>query len=358
MTQFSAENLPRLVGYTIVAFITAFVFWRFSALFGYLVVSLVLSYILDPIVSRMQSNGMNRTLATFLVIISVILLLIWASTTIIPNIGNQIGRLAQQFNVETINFIARTIEEYTLQLVPYLPQGYLTNNVDSFFNRFFDLQNVQNVVGNLLGIFTNLFTAALILPFSTFFFLKDGSVLRRKVLQFVPNKYFETTINIITKIEIRLGTHFRAIALQSTLVAFFSWVFLSMAGLNNALSVGVAIGIANTIPYFGPILGYLLSIIIAIIETGDFSLVINCIIAVMIVQIMDNVLFQPAIFSKAADIHPLMVLFIILIGAELAGLLGMLIAIPTATILRVIITEITWSLKNYFVFKSKHEQPL
>ncbi len=351
MKEITFDKVARFFVYVLLAALLIFLLWRFSLLMVYGVIALVLSYVLDPVVNRMQTSGMNRTLAIAIVLTSLILVIIWASTTIIPNIGNQIARLAQQFNVETINYIAGTIELYLIQAIPYLPEGFLVNNVSMMVDHFFNIDDVQNVIANIFGLFTNLFTAALIVPFATFFFLRDGSKLRRQVLRLVPNKYFEMTMNIINKIETRLGAHFRGVGLQSTLVAFFSTVLLGIAGLNNALSVGVAIGLANTIPYFGPILGYFLSIVIAIIETGDFSLVINCILAVMVVQIMDNIIFQPFIFSRTADLHPLYVLFIILIGAELGGLVGMLVAIPIATVLRVIITQIIWSFKNYNVFR-------
>ncbi len=307
---------------------------------------------LDPIVNRMQAGGMNRTLAILLVLTSLILLIIWASTTILPNIGNQAARLAQQFDLDTLVFIARNVEDYILQVFPFFDPGFLERGITSSFDSSLELGNFQEVIGNILGVFTNVFFAVLIIPFTTFFFLRDGAKLRRGILQLVPNKYFETSLTIISKIETRLGFHFRGVALQSTLVGLLSWILLSIAGLNNSLSVGIAIGVANTIPYFGPVFGYLLSIVIAIIETGDFSLVINCILAVAVVQILDNIVFYPAIFSRTSEIHPLYVLFIILIGAELAGLLGMLLAIPIATIIRVIITQIAWSFKNYHVFKS------
>ena len=98
-------------------------------------------------------------------------------------------------------------------------------------------------------------------------------------------------------------------------------------------------GIANTIPYFGPIIGYVL-IIISIVETGDFSLVLYCVIAIFVVQMIDNLVFQPYLFSKSADMHPVAILFIILVGAETAGILGMLIAIPLATTVRITIKQI------------------
>ena len=119
-----------------------------------------------------------------------------------------------------------------------------------------------------------------------------------------------------------------------------SWTTLSIAGLENSLSVGISVGIANTIPYFGPIIGYLLSIIISIVETGDFSLVLYCVVAIFIVQMIDNLIFQPYLFSKSADMHPVAILFIILIGAETAGILGMLIAIPLATTIRITISRL------------------
>jgi len=352
MMQLSVEKILRFLLVAVLLVFAGMVMLKFSLLLIYLLVALILSYLLDPVVNRMQANGMNRTVSILIVLISVMLLVVWASTTILPNIGNQIARLAQQFNLETVRYIAVTLEDFINQAIPYLPAGYLENNMAALYEQLFNFDDIQKLLGNIFGIFTNLAFATIIIPFTTFFFLKDGGILRRQILEFVPNKYFETTLTIISKIEQRIGAHFRGVALQSTLVALFSWLFLSIAGLNNALTVGIAIGLANTIPYFGPVLGYILSIVIAIVETGDFSLVINCIIAVGLTQILDNVVFYPAIFSRTAGIHPLYVLVVILIGAELAGLLGMLVAVPIATILRVIITQITWSFKNYYVFRT------
>lgn len=352
MMQLSVEKILRFLLVALLIIVSGMVVLKFSLLLIYLLVALILSYLLDPVVNRMQANGMNRTLSILIVLISVILLVVWASTTILPNIGNQIARLAQQFNLETVRYIAVTLENFINQAIPYLPTGYLENNLSALYEQLFNFDDIQKLLGNIFGIFTNLAFATIIIPFTTFFFLKDGATLRRQVLEFVPNKYFETTLTIISKIEQRIGAHFRGVALQSSLVAFFSWLFLSIAGLNNALTIGIAIGLANTIPYFGPILGYILSIVVAIVETGDFSLVINCIIAVGLTQILDNIVFYPTIFSRTAGIHPLYVLVVILIGAELAGLIGMLLAVPIATILRVIITQIMWSFKNYYVFRT------
>jgi predicted PurR-regulated permease PerM len=325
--------------------------YRFATLVGYVLIALVFSYLFDPIVNRMQVAGFKRTNAVIMVIASFILFIVWASTSIAPTIGNQVVTLAQQINVEAIQRIAVQVEREILLFVPFVTEGQIKEVITRFVNTLFDIGDFQQTVTNLFGIFANIFAAALIIPFATFFFLKDGSKLRRQILEIVPNRYFETTLTIINKIETRLIFYFRGVLIQCTLVAIISWLLLSIAGLNNALTVGVSVGLANTIPYFGPILGYFLSIIIAVFETGDFSLVPYCILAIMIAQIVDNVILQPLIFSKSADLHPLYILFIILIGAELAGIIGMLLAIPIATIIKITVTEINWSINNYYVFK-------
>lgn len=352
MGKLTIERVFRLLLTVLILAVALLLLYRFSTLVGFILVALVFSYMFDPIVNHMQVAGFKRTNAVIMVVASFILIIVWASTSIAPTIGNQMITLAQQINVDTISNVAKQVEVEVIALLPFISEGQIQEGIIRFADRLLDVGDFQKTLTNIVGIFANIFTAALIIPFATFFFLKDGSKLRRQVLELVPNRYFETTLTILNKIETRLILYFKGVLIQCSLVAIISWLLLSVAGLNNALSVGLAVGLANTIPYFGPILGYFLSIIIAIFETGDFSLVPYCVLAILVAQVVDNIILQPLIFSKSADMHPLYILFIILIGAELAGILGMLVAIPLATIIRVTVTEINWSLNNYYVFKS------
>lgn len=328
------------------------VLYNFGVLVAYAVIAMIFSYILDPVVNRMQSAGMNRTVAITLTLLGVGLILVWISTNIIPVIGNQMVELAAQLNVQNIQNIAEQVENSLVEQFTFLPEHFLSDNLTQVVRELFAVGEVPAAIGNLIGIFTNLFAASLIIPFATFFFLKDGTKIRRDILSLVPNKYFETTLSLLDKIEARLGHYFRTVLLQSVLVALSSFLGLTIAGLNNSLSVGIAVGVANTIPYFGPVLGYILSAIVSIIEVGDFSLVLPCVLAILCVQILDNVVFQPMLFSRSADMHPVAILFIIMIGAEVAGILGMLIAIPIATVVKITINQVRWSLNNYYVFRT------
>lgn len=332
--------------------VVGLILYYYSTLLGYVIIAMIFSYILDPLVNRMQSAGMNRTFAITLTLSALILILVWISTNIIPIIANQMVELAGQLNVQNIENITQQIEYRLTQKFSFLPEGFLSDNLIDVLQKVFDVGEIPSALSNLIGIFTNIFYATLIIPFATFFFLKDGTKIRRDLLQVVPNKYFETTLSLIDKIETRLGLYFRSVMLQSFIVAFASYIGLTIVGLNNALSVGIAVGLANTIPYFGPIIGYVLSIIVSIIEVGNFSLVVPCILAILFVQMLDNIVLQPLIFSRSADMHPVAILFIIMIGAETAGILGMLIAIPTATVIKITFNQISWSLNNYYVFRS------
>ncbi|MGM0588187.1 MAG: AI-2E family transporter [Bacteroidota bacterium] len=352
MQSLTLEKVIRGVIGLLAILVGVWLVYTYATLVGYVIIATIFSYILDPLVNRLQSSGMNRTAAILVALAAVILILVWISTSVIPIIASQMVGLAQQLSVENIQMIANKLEGLINNDLPFLPPGFLTENLTRAAETLFDVGQLPSAISNVIGIFTNIFLALLIIPFATFFFLKDGSDIRRSMLTLVPNKYFETTLSLIDKIETRLGVYFKSVLFQSTLVAITSWITLSFAGLDNSLSVGISVGIANTIPYFGPVIGYILSILISILETGDFSLVGACILAILIVQVMDNLLFQPLIFSRAAQMHPVAILFVIMIGSETAGILGMLLAVPIATIIKITINQITWSLNNYYVFRS------
>ncbi|PWN05164.1 AI-2E family transporter [Rhodohalobacter mucosus] len=357
LNNITLEKIVKTIIATLTIVTVGLIAYNFSNLIAYAIIAMLLSYMLDPVVNRMQAAGMNRTFAITVTLASVILIIIWVSTSVIPIIANQMAGLTRQLNVDTLIFVATQIETLIRENFEFIPEGYLRDNITMLAENFFNMGRFTDLLGNMIGIFTNLFAAFLVIPFATFFFLKDGYRIRRDILSLVPNKYFETALSLVDKIETRLGYYFRSVTIQCSLVGIVSWIALSLAGLNNAVSVGITIGVANSIPYFGPIIGYILSIVIAIIETGDFSLVIPCILAVFTAQVLDNLVFQPLIFSKSADIHPVAILFIILIGAQTAGILGMLVAIPIATIIKITIKQIIWSFNNYFVFRKSASQP-
>jgi len=351
MRNLTLEKIFRIGLLIAVLAIVGLILYSYSNLVVYLILALILSYILDPFVNRIQRMGLNRTLGITLTLAAVVLIIVYVSTNVFPLFVAEMVELANNLNIENIQMIAATIENRLIQQYSFIPDNILEENVAAIVADLFDFGKLTTVLSDALGLFTNIFSAILVVPFAAFFFLKDGTKIRRDLLTLIPNAYFETTLTLIDKVEKRLGLYFRSVLAQSFLVALSSWATLTVAGLENSLSVGISVGIANTIPYFGPIIGYILSVIVPIIETGNLSLVLVCLIAIFIVQLLDNLIFQPFLFSRSADMHPVAILFIILVGAETAGILGMLVAIPIATVTKITINQITWSLRNYQIFR-------
>jgi len=354
-----STTLDKTIRFLAIVFTLAVAFlllYRFSTLAIYASVAIIVAYLLDPIVNRMQSGGLNRTFSIMLVISGLFLILYFLSTNLFPPIVEQVVNLGNQLNAENINMIARTIDDWVVDNFPFkVETGAVSRAVIQFIDELFPLGNFQNTFStffsNIFGLVGNVFTAVIVIPLSIFFLLKDGSKIRRSVLLLVPNKYFETIMSIIDKTEKRLGIYFKSVILQSMIVAILSSTMLTLIGFNNAIIVGIFIGVANSIPYFGPAIGYIIIVLVAIFERGDLSLVYPGLLAQLTTQLVDNAVLQPLIFSKSADMHPLSILFIVFIGAELGGVLGMLIAIPIAATINLTIKEVYWSLNNYHVFR-------
>jgi predicted PurR-regulated permease PerM len=352
MKSLSLERFIRILTAVAAVILVLFLIYQFSTLVIYALVALVFSYILDPYVNRMQAAGLPRVFGITIAISIVFLLIYWVSTTVFPAVASQVVDLAQQLSGQNIQSVGYKLERRIINYLPFLPDGFLENALVGFANSIFEFGDFQNTVSNVLGLFANVFYAVIVIPFSTFFFLKDGTEFRKAIFRPIPNTYFEITLSIIDKIEQRLGMYFKSVGVQSIIIGFTSWLLLTIIGLDNALAVAVVVGVANIIPYFGPAMGYLLSTIVAIFETGDFTLVLPAILAIGITQVLDNAVVQPFVFSKSTDLHPIVILFVVLIGAELGGIIGMLVAIPLATVFKILFREISWSLKNYRVFQT------
>ncbi|MFO8100224.1 MAG: AI-2E family transporter [Salinibacter sp.] len=330
--------------------------WYFAGLVLYLVVGGILAYLLRPVVDRVQGWGLGRVPAIFLTFLAVIGAIGIAVTSVVPFLAQQVQDLSQLVSVEAARDVATYLERQLRQVVP-LEQGTLVRNVEQMATALVqgDLvrgDRVTQTLTSVVTVFTNIVYAVVIIPFVTFFLLKDGIQIRQRLLSLVPNRYFEVTLAILDKVEVNIGRYFRALLVQCTSIALIASFLLWLVGLQSAIAIGIFTGLANTIPYFGPFLGFLCGTLVGIAQTGNMALVPGVALAMALTQLADNVLLQPLIFSKAAKAHPLVILFVVLVGAQLAGIVGMLISIPLATTLRVVGEQLLWSLRNYRILRA------
>ncbi|HHP7240018.1 AI-2E family transporter [Longibacter sp.] len=353
---FTVDRVVRFVLGATAMGAAAWLLWYFAGLVVYLVVGGVFAYLLRPVVDRLQGIGLGRVpaiLVTFVLLFAVVSILV---TSIVPFVATQVRDISQLVSVEAATDVANYIETRVREVVP-IDEGVLVKNIRQLATALVDADLVEGdkvaeTVTSVVSVFTNILYAVIIIPFITFFLLKDGVQIRRSLLQLVPNRYFEVTLAILAKVENNIGRYFRALLVQSTSIAIIASCLLWLVGLDNPIAIGLFTGLANTIPYFGPFLGFLGGSLVGIAQTGTFSLVPGVAIAMGLTQLADNVLLQPLIFSRAAQAHPLVILFVVLIGAQLGGIVGMLIAIPLSTTIRVIAEQVIWSIRNYRILRS------
>lgn len=352
----TVERVVRFLLWTGALAVTGWLLWYFAGLVVYLVVGGVLAYLLRPIVDRVQGTGLARVpsiLVTFLLVLLGVTVVV---TSVVPFVGRQVHELTQLINVELASDVATYIEDRVRAVAP-IDKGVLVENIKQMAEalRRGDLvrgEQVAETVGSVLTVFTNIVYAVVVIPFVTFFLLKDGLQIRRKLMGLVPNRYFEVALAIVDKVEANIGRYFQALLVQCTSIAVIASILLGIVGLQNAIAVGIFTGLANTIPYFGPFLGFILGALVGIAQTGDLVFVPWVALAMILTQLADNVLLQPLIFSRAAKAHPLVILFVVLIGARLGGIVGMLVAIPLTTTVRVVAEQLLWSLRNYRILRA------
>ncbi|PSQ97989.1 MAG: AI-2E family transporter [Bacteroidetes bacterium SW_9_63_38] len=355
----SVYTLDRIVRFLLgaaTAGIVGWLLWYFAGLVLYLVVGGVLAYLLRPVVDWLQSHGLRRVsaiLGSFVLLLGAVSVIV---TSIVPFVGQQVQELSQLISVDLATDVATYVENRVRQVTPIEP-GVIVDNVERMAQALMqgDLvkgDQVAGTVSSVVALFTNIVYAVVIIPFVTFFLLKDGLEIRRSLLWLVPNQYFEVTLAILDKVEGNIGRYLSALLIQCTSIAVIASVLLWGVGLQNAIAIGIFTGLANTIPYFGPFLGFVCGTLVGIAQTGNFVLVPWVALAMALTQLADNVLLQPIIFSRAAKAHPLVILFVVLIGARLGGIIGMLIAIPLTTTVRVVVEQVLWSLHNYRILRS------
>jgi predicted PurR-regulated permease PerM len=213
---------------------------------------------------------------------------------------------------------------------------------------------LSDFFGSIAGILGNIFIAAFSISFITFFFLKDRGLLNEGILLFVPDKYVERITKILLSIKKLLTRYFIGIIVQISGIITLASTGLTIVGVDfsDALVIALVVGLFNIIPYLGPVIGATLGLVLGLATNLDLPFYTELLpllgymtIVFIIVQLVDNVVFQPFIYSSSVNAHPLEIFLVILCSGSLFGITGMILAIPSYTILRVIAKEFFNNLK-------------
>lgn len=338
--------------------------WVFSDIVAYIIISLVLAAILKPpadYLSQLHVGGykLPRAIAiliSFGILVGIISLFV---LLFIPLITEQVKVISSL----DFNDLLKRVEKPIQNLEALLIKNHLIPKQTNYILGIIE-QNILAIIGklqisNIIATTGTIVIGALAVLFITFFFLFDRGIIRRNIFAMIPNKYFEVTINAIYKIEKLLSNYLLGLSLQMLSIFTIISFGLIIADVKYAITMGLFAATVHPVPFAGPFISTCFGLIVTtstappeVFENGTYALLITKVLIVYgFTYLTDNVLLQPIILSKSVKAHPLEIFLTVFAGASLAGIVGMLTAIPVYTIIKVSIMEMRKGYAQYRIFK-------
>ena len=237
-----------------------------------------------------------------------------------------------------LNSVSTELEEPIRDLENWLKDKHLLKNqssIDDEIVKLINLTSVKTIFNSALGLLGNSLIALFSILFITFFFLKEKQLYNDFILALTPTSKSEQLLRAMKNAKRLLSRYFIGIILQIFTITIIVSAGLSLLGIDNAILIGFLAGLINVIPYIGPIIGATIGVIIGISTNLDLefyteliplSLKICLVFGVM--QLIDNFVLQPIIFSNSVKAHPLEIFLIVISAGTIWGVAGMIIAIP------------------------------
>ncbi|MDQ0254279.1 putative PurR-regulated permease PerM [Evansella vedderi] len=296
----------------------------------------IIAYLLHPIVERLEKNNVPRPLSILLIYSAFIVMFVWIIFKGTPYIIQEGQDLLEQLPkmAETYRNFANTVHEQT-EVLPSTFQeradGWL-ESVEAFI-----AESILQV-GVFLRELVDWMLLLIVIPFIVFYLLKDINLVKKVCWYLTPERFRSEGLNLIKEVDHSLGNYIRGQLLVCAVVGLLAYIGFLIINMPYALLLAVFIGLTNIIPYFGPIIGVIPVIFIALTES--LHLVILGLIVNFIVQIIEGNLLAPIIVGKTLHMHPVLIIFALIVGGEMAGVIGLIISVPILTILRVIFLHV------------------
>ncbi|TCS94896.1 AI-2E family transporter [Hazenella coriacea] len=300
-------------------------------------VAMIISYLLNPIVNLLSQRTVPRSIAVLLIYSLFILSMITLVMNMVPHLEEQLYELAEhlpQWNEKIQNMI----QEYNDHGKDMLPIG-IQAGIEKSLVRV--EQGIGDMVGNMMGgigTTINQIFLVFIIPFLAFYMMKDAQSIERSVVTLLPGEKRRGLIRLMRDMDHALGNYIRGQLLVCIVVGLLAYVGYLIIGIPYALLLAGLVSVFNVIPYLGPIFGAIPAILVALGESKE--MVIAVIIVNFIVQILEGNVISPQIVGRTLHMHPLMIIFALLVGGEMGGIIGLLLAVPFFAMGKVVIEHL------------------
>ena len=333
----------------------ALLYFLLSSVLLYIAIATVLSIVGSPLMKLLtkieyRQLKVGRGLAAFITLGVFISLISIALTFVVPMIGKESAKLAQIDPDQLLAATEQPIRQLEKQITTFtheqiLIDSYIREKVVGVLN-FANVSNWIKAIGNFTG---GVLMSFFIVSFITFFFLKDGKIFYEQFKSIIPKKYSSAGQGLMPQIKTKLLRYFVGISIEILLVFTGLSIGLYIINIQYFIIIAIVAAVFNVIPYLGPIIGMLIGLTVSSIAlcTGNSdclpllpSLLGKVMLVFLAVQLLDNIVFQPFIYSNSVNAHPLEIFLVIIIAGNIWGLLGMILAIPTWSVGKIIFKEI------------------
>ncbi len=338
-----ANGILRAIGFLVLTVLCLYLLYLIQSVLIYLVIALILTLIGNPILDffkkRLKFKHIWATIATLFIFVLFIAGFILMFIPLISSQGENLS-LLKTSEIEK-NFTQLTeqtaafLESHNIDSKQMLKEANISSKINFNF-----IPNFLNVV---LGTISSIGIGLASVLFITFFFLKDRLMFVVGAKKLIPDSHEEQILNSLHKTNHLLSRYFIGLLLQLFIVFLLYVLVLFIFGIPNLLIIAFLCAVLNIVPYIGPLIASILAAVLTLLSNlgSDFQTemlptTIYVLIGFWIVQVIDNNLSQPIIFSKSVSSHPLEIFLVILIAGFLSGILGMVIAVPLYTIMKVI----------------------
>ncbi|MDD3152308.1 MAG: AI-2E family transporter [Bacteroidales bacterium] len=328
--------------------------WKFTFIVWYILIAGVISFIGAPIVERLRKIKINKKhipnwLAALISLLIIVIFISAIFVVFVPLIVKQANVISNiDFN-GIADYLQIKLAEASIVLQKYGIIGQNGNLLDVLHNKFNDFVKIISLpdfVGKFFTVAGDLFMGIFSVIFISFFFLKDDTLFTKLIMVAIPDKYNEKVTKTLNNIKHFLSRYFIGMSIEVIAMATLETIGLKIIGVEGALLLGIIGGFCNIIPYLGPFIGGAIAVLISgttLISAGAYDMLLLQSILVVVVfgvsNFIDNMVLQPLIYSQSVDAHPLEIFIVILVFGSIGGVVGMLLAIPGYTVIRVIAKE-------------------
>ncbi|MGG4468922.1 AI-2E family transporter [Paenibacillus alvei] len=335
------------LAFTLLLFIVVFIFFKLSPIWTPIlqllmkvifpfVLGAFITYLLHPIVEKIHEMGLHRGLAVAFIYILFFGGVGYGLYKCIPIFIEQMRELTE--NAPELANQYRSWIDYIQERTRAWPDNLQTKvdkGIESFEVKLDGL--LTKLIKGIMG-FVNSFVIMMLIPFISFYMLKDIEAVKRAALLLTPNKWRESSVLFLKDVNQSLGSYIRGQLLVCFIIGSLSSISFYFFDLKYPLVLGIIIGITNVIPYFGPIIGAIPAVIIA--STMSVKMLIIVVIIIVVLQFLEGNILSPFIVGKSLHMHPLFIMFALLLGGEVGGIVGMVVVVPVLSILKVAIMHL------------------